>query len=312
MKHACRMVLLATLAVVVLTGCRSGGPAPPPEPESSGALFGAYVSPSEATEAGRISALKRFESALGRHLDVVQNYHEWETGFPTDFDRFVAARGDVLLLSWAATRPSEINAGRYDAMIRDRAMALKRLGSPILLRWRWEMNRPNIQDEIGSPAAYVSAWKHVRAIFEDVGTPNVDWVWCPLANGFDETEGADYYPGDDQTEWFCADAYTADPSEPLADVVEPFLKWTKSQAPDKPVIIGEFGTRRGGAGERAAWLDDAMAYFRRHPQVKGVVYYESANAPAGRYDISEEPSALKVMRRWGESDWLNPTWSSAR
>ena len=128
------------------------GPAPPPEPESSGALFGAYVSPSEATEPGRISALKRFESALGRHLDVVQNYHEWETGFPTDFDRFVAARGDVLLLSWAATRPSEISAGRYDAMIRDRAMALKRLGSPILLRWRWEMNRPNIQDEIGSPS----------------------------------------------------------------------------------------------------------------------------------------------------------------
>lgn len=270
------------------------------------------MSPSEATESGRIQALQQFESVLGRRLDVVQRYHKWETPFPTEFDRHVASRGDILLLSWAATTPSEISAGRYDPMIRERARALRRLDAPILLRWRWEMNRPNIQEEIGSPDAYVEAWKHVRAIFDDVGTDNVDWVWCPLANGFEETDGGAYYPGDDQTEWLCADAYTRDPEQPLAEVLDPFLEWAESEAPDKPVIIGEFGTRQGAPGARAAWLDDAMSYLRSHAQVKGVVYYESANAPAGRYDISAEPSALSAMRRWGKSDWLNAPRSKTR
>lgn len=275
-------------------------------------MFGAYVSPSQATDPGRIAALETFEQKLGRQLEVVQGYHKWEAPFPTPFDRYVALRGDALLLSWAGTTTSAILTGRFDPMIRERAQALKELGTPILLRWRWEMNRPNIQDEIGSPAAYVAAWKHVRAIFEDVAADNVSWVWCPLANGFEETDAESYYPGNDQVDWLCADAYTRDPTEPLQPVLEPFLAWAYAQAPDVPVMIGEFGTRQGEPGARAAWLDDAMAYFRRLDQVKAVVYYESANAPAGRYDVSEEPSALSSLRKWGQSKWLNPDWSPTK
>jgi hypothetical protein len=304
-----RLVLLACVATCLLVACGSTHHEALADPHHSGALLGAYVSPSQATDSGRITALENYERALGRQLDVIQTYHKWEAPFPTTFDRYVSDRGDVLLLSWAGTRPSEIVDGRYDSMIRERAQALKKLGSPILLRWRWEMNRPNIQEEIGSPEAYVDAWKHVRGIFQDVGTDNVDWVWCPLANGFEETEGKDYYPGNDQVEWLCADAYSRYPAEPLEGVVAPFLDWAAKQAPDLPVIIGEFGTRQGRSGERARWLDDAMGYFRGTEQVKAVVYYESANAPAGRYDISEEPSALAAMRKWGQTSWLNPHWS---
>lgn len=282
------------------------------EPNGTGALFGAYVSPSQATDPGRIAALETYEQALGRHLDVIQGYHKWEAPFPTSFDRYVSRRGDVLLLSWAATTPTEISSGRYDSLIRTRAKALDHLGTPILLRWRWEMNRPNIQAEIGSPAAYVTAWKHVRAIFDEVGADNVDWVWCPLANGFKETNAPAYYPGNDQVDWLCADAYTPYPDEPLKEILAPFLSWAHDQAPDLPVIIGEFGTRQGEPGARARWLDDAMAYFRQDEQIKGIVYYESANAPAGRYDLSEEPSAMESMRKWGKTGWLNPDWSPAR
>lgn len=295
-----------------MAACGTAPPATPAEPKQTGALFGAYVSPSQATDTGRIADLETYERALGRRLDVIQRYHKWESPFPSAFDRYVSKRGDILLLSWAATTPTEISSGRYDSMIRTRAKALRALGTPILLRWRWEMNRPNIQAEIGSPEAYVTAWKHVRAIFEKVGTDNVDWVWCPLANGFEETNGKAYYPGNDQVEWLCADAYTPYPDEPLKGVLAPFMTWAGKQAPDLPIIIGEFGTRQGEPGARARWLDDAMSYFRDHEQIKGVVYYESANAPAGRYDLSQEPSAMASMRKWGQTAWLNPDWSPAR
>jgi hypothetical protein len=266
---------------------------------------------SSYTDPARISAVETFERALGRQLDIVQTYHKWEDLFPTSFDRYVAARGDILLLSWAGTKPSEIVDGRYDSMIRRRAEALKSLGTTVLLRWRWEMNRPNLRSEIPSPSGYVEAWKHIRAIFDDVETDNVDWVWCPSANGFEDTDGAQYYPGDDQVDWLCADAYTLYPNEPLEDVLAPFLAWAKSHA-DLPVVIGEFGTHQGKPGARAAWLDDAMSYLRRSRQVKAVVFFESTISPAGRYDISEEPSALAAMRKWGQTSWLNPDWSPAR
>ncbi len=198
------------------------------------------------TDPARIRAVETFEGALGRQLDIVQTYHKWTDPFPTEIDRWVADRGDILLLSWAGTKPSEIVDGRYDSMIRKRAEALQKLGTPVLLRWRWEMNRPNLRTEIPTASGYVEAWKHIRNIFDDVGPDNVDWVWCPSANGFEETNGAEYYPGDDEVEWLCADAYTPYPNTPLEQVLAPFLDWAESHA-DKPIVIGEFGTREGEA-----------------------------------------------------------------
>ena len=297
------------LSLLLLAACGSPSHEAIADPKDSGALFGAFVS-STYTDPARISAVETFEGTLGRQVDIVHTYHKWADPFPTMIDRWVADRGDILLLSWAGTKPSEIVDGRYDSMIRKRAEALKKLDTPILLRWRWEMNRPNLRTEIPSPSGYVEAWKHIRAIFADVGPDNVDWVWCPSANGFEETNGAEYYPGDDQVEWLCADAYTPYPNEPLEEVLAPFLDWAKSHA-DKPIVIGEFGTRQGKLGARAAWFDDAMSYFRRSEQVKAVVAYESATAAAGRYDIAQEPSALEVLRKWSRTSWLNPDWSPA-
>lgn len=299
--------LATVLSVFVSAACGSPRHTPAIEPGDNGALLGAYVSPSVATDDGRIQAIEGFESALGRPLAVIQTYHEWTVPFPTRIDRYVSQRGAVLLLSWAATSPSKILDGRYDAMIRQRAKDLGKLGTPVLLRWRWEMNRPNLRNEIPSADEYVKAWKHVRSVFDDEKADNVDWVWCPLANGFEETDAPSYYPGDDQVEWLCADAYTTTPTTPLSTVLDPFLDWAKGH--DRPIIIAEFGTHQGQPGERAAWLDAAFRDLKSSSQVKAVVYYESANAPAGRYDIAGEADTLQVMRTWGAKPWLNPAWT---
>lgn len=298
------------LSACATAACGSPRHVPAIEPGAHGALFGAYVSPDVATDDGRVAAITRFEGALHRRLAVIQTYHKWTAPFPTPIDRYIVDRGSVLLLSWAGAPPAEVLDGRYDDMIRERATSLKALKGPILLRWRWEMNRPNLRGEIPSPSQYVAAWKHVRSVFDEVGADNVDWVWCPLANGFEATDGPSYYPGDDQVDWLCADAYTHDPTTALSTVLDPFLAWAKGH--DRPIIIGEFGTHQGGPGARAAWLEDAMRRFEADPQIKAVAYYESANAPAGRYDVSTEPTALEAMRRLTAERWWNPAWPDPR
>jgi beta-mannanase len=159
-------------------------------------------------------------------------------------------------------------------VIRERAEAVKALGVPILLRWRWEMNRPNLQASVWSPADYVAAWKHVRAIFTEVGATNAGWVWCPIATDFDSTDAADYYPGDDEVEWLCSDVYPGPSYDSFSDVSSEFMAWASKH--DKPIIIAEYGAEdEGDSVQRAQWLAAAGAYAQAHPQIKAMVYFES-------------------------------------
>lgn len=304
-----RSMALASLALLTLliAACTSGGnqgrtSSEPPIYGHQGRLFGAYVSPHEFTQEGRIQALLEFEDLLGQELDVVNNFYSWELPFPREFDDFVLNRGSTLMLSWAGTSPKSILSGHHDSLIRDRARSLAARPGRIMLRWRWEMNRPNLQQEIGSSHDYVAAWKHIRALFRDEGAENIEWLWCPSANNFLGTRGAEFFPGEEQVDWLCADAYTGTPEEPLETVLAPFLHWAANHK--LPIIIGEFGTHEGAPGARSQWLADVRKYLATQPQVRGIVYFESANAPTGRYDLSDEPSALAAFRSWvsAESD----------
>lgn len=256
------------------------GPAPPP----AGAWVGAWVQPTNYTEAGQLAAVERFEQDIGRPLDVAHVYHSWLDEFPSDLDLTHISDGRLLLLSWAGTDSRVVTSGRYDQLIRARALALKRTRAPVLLRWRWEMNRPNLQASVWSPDDYVAAWRHVRAIFTEVGADNVGWVWCPIARDFAETRAVEYYPGDDQVDWLCADVYPGKEYDSMAAVMEPFLLWASSRP--RPIVIGEFGAPERRPGERAAWLRAAGALISSRPQIKAMVYFDARQERPPVYDLS--------------------------
>ena len=255
---------------------------------------GAFVASNGAGPARQTAALRAAEHRLGRRLDIVQSFHAWTDPFPSAFDRYVVDRGSTLLLSWAGTDTARILAGADDAMIADRAAALAALHRPVLLRWRWEMNRPNLAGEVGPPERYVAAWRHLRSMFAAAGADNVSWVWCPLARDFANT-GPAYFPGDDQVDWLCTDAYTLDPREALAPQLAPVLAWARAHP--QPVMIGEFGTTRGAPGRRARWLRDVADYVRGHPDIRAALYFD-ADAPAGRFSLDDEEGAWQAFADW--------------
>ncbi|MGZ4536473.1 MAG: glycoside hydrolase family 26 protein [Nocardioidaceae bacterium] len=251
-----------------------------PQPPDQGAWVGAWVKPSLPTQSGLVAGVASFEQAIGRPLDVVQVYHQWDDEFPSPADVDFVRQGRTLMISWSGTDTRVITSGRFDAEIRQRAEAVKALGAPVLLRWRWEMNRPNLQGSIWSPADYIAAWKHIRAIFTQVGATNAGWVWCPLADDFRASGGPAYYPGDDQVEWLCADVYPGPDYRSFADVSAEFMSWAATH--EKPVIIGEYGAEDKAPGQRRQWLTDTTAYFRDHAQIKAVVYFDARHTEAGR------------------------------
>jgi len=267
-----------------------------PRPPTQGAYLGAYVRPTNTgfTPQGRIDAVTAFEKATGRQLDIVQTYHPWNDQFPDATDRWVINSNRMLLLSWAGTDTRVIQSGRYDGLIRQRARAVKALGKPIFLRWRWEMDRPNLQASIWTAQDYIAAWRRIRAIFAEEKVTNVSWIWCPTAAGFaDGNRAAAYYPGDQDVDWICADAYPGPDWKDFGAATAPFLHWAKGR-PDKPIMIGEWGAASQFPGGQTAWLQQAGETARANPSVKALVYFD-ADLPA------EGPQAQLALKGDGVS-----------
>jgi len=240
---------------------------------ASGAYLGAYVQPASYTSAGQIDAIVGFERQLGRSLGLVHVYHPWDSPFPSAADQHFVRRRKALLLTWGGTPDTRaIIAGRYDALIRQRAAAVKGLGRPILMEFRHEMDRPNLQWAVHGPKAFIAAWDHIRAIFSQVGASNVGWVWCPTGWGFEKGRAQAFYPGNNEVDWVCADIYSASTRQPLQVAAQPFLRWAKGTG--KPIMIGEFAAN-GSTSAWSSWLLAAGELAGTDKQIKGMAYFDA-------------------------------------
>jgi hypothetical protein len=326
-----RVAVATILTVALVAGCSRDEPAPAPAPDLSaapsgvatsrgpfaagpvaapatGALLGSWVKPRAVTQPGRIEAVRSWEATLGRSLDIAHTYKRFDEPFFTESDLTLGARS-TLMLSWAGGDSRSVVSGRHDPLIRERARQVRGYGRPLLMRYRWEMDRPNLRATMWSPADYVAMWKHVRAIFAAEGVHNASWVWCPTIEGFERGEAPDFYPGDDAVDWICVDVYSGSKFVPLGEHLRPFFAWTATH-PAKPVMIGEFGVARAWKSEqRAAWIRNGAAVFKANSQVKAVLYFESDpedRKPDGMFSISDDPAALTAFIELARDPYFNP------
>ena len=286
-------------------------PAGAPLVPASGAYLGAYVQPAVNTPRGQISAVQSFDQQLGNSLQIVHVYHPWGTVFPTLADKYFVDHGKILLLTWGGDPDTKaIIAGQDDAMIRAMALAVKALGHPIMMEFRHEMDRPNLQWTIHGPADYIAAWDHVRAIFRAVGATNVSWVWCPTGTGFQVGRAAAFYPGNSEVDWVCADVYSTSTAQPLSAAAAPFLRWASHH--DKPVIIGEFGAMGNQKG-LGTWLAAAGQLSKTDHQIKAMAYFDAngvdSSGNAYQHWLGNQPAALSAFADLLRQPYFRPAVS---
>jgi len=158
-----------------------------------------------------------------------------------------------------------------------------------------------------SGAEYIAAWKHVRAIFATENVRDVSWVWCPTVEGFAGGYAQDFYPGDDQVDWTCVDAYAGTKLRPMADLLAPYFAW--AQQHPKPIVIGEYGVSVVWGGEqRAAWFAAAAQTFRSNPLVKAVSYFDSdpdGNGPNKQYHLEGDQPALAAFTAMAKDPYFD-------
>jgi hypothetical protein len=327
-----RAIAAVAIAAVLLTGCssepdRKPSPAPelsaPPvgiavnpgpyeagpfEAPKEGAYVGAWVKPEELTRVGRQEAVDGMQARLGRQFHLLNTYRRFDQMVGTKSDLEFLDRGATLMVSWATGDNRSITAGVHDDLIREQARAIRAVDRPVLLRMRWEMDRPNLRATMWSGEDYVAAWKYVRRIFAAERATNVSWVWCPTAEGFQRGDAPAFYPGDDQVDWTCVDVYAGNVFKPIGELMGPFLRWA-AQHP-KPIVIGVFGVAKAwGSAGRAAWLRDAERTFKANPQIKAVAYFESdpeGNGPKQQFQLTGDKAAFQAWKQLTADPYFNP------
>ena len=305
-----RAVLVAVLAVAtflptgaVLPAAAAGRPAGPLVPDG-GFYVGAYTKNVGGYGQDREQqAITDLESRLGRSLNIDHHYYSWTDVFPSWREQWDIDNGRIPMISWNGENTDAIARGDWDGVIAARAQAVAMLGTPVFIRWFWEMDGNKKAAFVSSPASYQKAWRHIHDIFVAAGATNAVWVWSPNASAFDDGDALPYYPGGTYVDWVAADGYNFAPNRPgdrwesVGDVFSGF--YAAAIRLNKPMMVAEFGVLERGAGEKAAWLHQAHDWIAAHPAIAAVVYFNAdstSNGIAYNWRINTSPASFEGFR----------------
>ncbi len=291
---------------------------------SCGALLGITTPRPERSE------LARVEQQVGRRFDFVYRFHDVNDPVPTPEERDLVAEGRILHLTIdardyaSADRESvtwaDVAAGRYDASLAAQGAGVASLGSPVFVTFDHEPDQP--AENLGGPADFVAAWRHVHELFARAGATNAVWVWVVMgwAPALDRAE--QLWPGRPYVDWVSWEVFNpsgcrtgeVDPARfrSFEDIVRTSYEWARSEstavAGDLPMMISESGTSQlpGDTARTAQWFADIPDTLRRYPQVKAVGLWDHGGTGATcDFRFGSDPTVLAGVAAMAGDPWFS-------
>lgn len=273
-KAAGRVAAVAAIAMVAstlqLTAPAEAAASGPNLVPAAGRLVGLRADSTNAIDWNYKNAVDRRELDAGRKLDVLSSPDyastEW---FPTWREQWMAGTGHIPLVNWSSGYSPSVANGSIDWALDARARDIKAFGKPMFLRYGASMDTKDWAT-IGTPEAFVSAWRRAHDRFAAAGVTNVSWVWCPSQYGWANGTAMRWYPGDAYVDWTCAEGMNwGAPWTPFMNMVQPFVNlapWWKPQ-------MVTFGSYEGTPDRKAAWINGAFNNIASSfPNIKAAVY----------------------------------------
>ena len=298
---ACSLVLLPGVAQAAT---RPQGPLSP----ASGALFGALVNPDRSTPSSTPAEVSALENEIGRKLAIVNHFYTYKQVVGTQGEVQDIAGGRTPMITWGATDSRRIRNGLEDAWIRQQAMKIKALGAPVFLRYYHEPDGDYRAAMVHSPADYIAAWKHARALFTKLGVTNVVWVFCTTTYSFrikPATPPQAYYPGDAVVDWIAGDGYNFAPVKPgtkwndFGTVFGTWYAWAAARP--KPLMAAEYGVLEdpNNALRKSSWYDNMNVVVPTNfPLLQAVVAWSTVNTKNGLDFNWNVDSSTQALQSW--------------
>ncbi|HET9729811.1 MAG TPA: glycosyl hydrolase [Acidimicrobiia bacterium] len=295
---------------------------PAPTPSGHALYWGAWIG-SQFTGTQPpwdMTAVSAFASRAGKPPSII-NWSSpfyssaWCNGYCTfatsNFDN-VRRYGAIPFFSWNSApgtgsfTDAKIASGAQDAYIDAWATAAKNWGHPFFLRFNWEMNGSWMAWGVGAngntASDYVAMWRHVHDRFAAIGATNVNWVWCPNIDQWNQlTPMSQVYPGNSYVDWTCLDGYNwgTDPAGHASgwqtfDQVfhSSYHQIVDTIAPTKPMVIGEVSSTEYG-GSKAMWTADMLQNQlpQNYPHINAFVWFEKGGSEGDNMDWPIESSS---------------------
>ncbi|HET6765164.1 MAG TPA: glycosyl hydrolase [Longimicrobiaceae bacterium] len=308
-------------------------PSPTPAPTAQPFYAGAYLGDAATKPDSIAKAIGAFATLTGKQPALVKSFQTIDcdftaTGWCGRMVRNVVGTGSTPYLAmdvrWAGAPAGgvldAIAAGQADAVLIRAAQGIAAVGRPVLIEPAWEMNgnwdyawQGTLNGgDATAPARYAAAWRHIVDVFRANGAGNVRWVFNPnVGNPLTHTASgashwnwyANYYPGDAYVDYVGAHGFNG-PSV-WGGSWQDFGTMTDGTSADrmlsdlaarytKPIIIGEFATQEGTAGQKAQWITDAYARMRANPRIAGCIWFNAAKEADWR--VQSSPTALAAYQ----------------
>ncbi len=214
-----------------------------------------------------LEPITRLEAALGRQLDIVHWFTNFDNDYYPEMVAAVSVGGRLPLISWQPHGKDvrDIAGGLHDDYLRAWARGVRDSGVTVFLRPFPEMNGEWVSWN-GDPEGLRAAWRHMAAVFAAEGADNVRWVFSPNVTDQPATEAnrmEAYYPGSDVVDVLALDGYNWGTSRP----------WTTWRAFEEvfasgydritalgtqPVWFAEMASSSTG-GDKAEWVASMFA-----------------------------------------------------
>lgn len=305
-------------------------PASTPVPSATGLWTGAYLGWRGDTPAQLPAAAEAWAADAGRAPSIIKTFHTLDAdslarwGVPMLQAVTRAGAVNFVSLEWtwagapAADRLEAIARGDADTHLVATARALARHPAVVLVDMGSEMNGDwgyawqGVQNggSAGAAAKFVAAWRHVVDVLRREGATNVRWVFSPWVGNpltWSPTGAAHwnwwghYYPGDDYVDYAGLHGFNwGTPrwrsfesifDSPEADHI---LSDMIRRLPNKPIIIGEYASAEIAGEDKGAWIAEAFAVMRRHPQIRAALWFNGSREANWR--IQSSAAALAAYR----------------
>ena len=301
--RAALLVITSVLAVILLalTVFGSRGAEQQPQymprraglPTAPGSYLGVYAAGSPRSYAG----VTAFSTATGIRPKLVVYYSGWLEPFQTRFACAVSRHGAVPLVQIDPTDVSlpAIAAGRYDDYLASYAEAVRSYGKPVILSFGHEMNADwySWGFQNASPAAFVTAWRHIVTTFRELGVRNVTWMWTVNVITTDPAHvpsPAPWWPGRSYVTWVGIDGYYLEPSWRFDPIFGGTVAAVRELTAD-PILIAE--TSAPPTANQPAKITDLFAGIHRYGLL-GFVWFDAVTSHDYRIN---GPGAIAALRR---------------
>lgn len=254
--------------------------------------------PSDPTDVNTYTTT--LESQISGKLALHMHYSSWGTpgatlaqavpSFPDQAETDDAHAGRIPVVTWSCgnvnstvgTASSTVDVSDYNLIVAT-AQAVKAFGTPLFIRWNWEMNLNtgtkcmDTGSKAVQEAGYIAAWQNIYSIFKAQGVTNVSWLWNPGGTPGDP-DAAAFYPGTTYVDWVGFDGYDKIAAHDFGGVFGAFYQEFSSYG--KPMLIGETGEC---PTLQQSYLNLAVAEIAGRtnpggytfPGVKGFMYFDA-------------------------------------